>query len=131
MNESRLPLSSTTKSIFFPTFLPDGDHPFSRAEKGVYASNSSMAAPTAPVRAWLPPSRRAARFWRPGVARVEVEAAVSSAGTRVVEVMVTTAPSGWVLVRVSTISLEEVWDRDEVVVMGGTVEVVRVVSVVS
>jgi hypothetical protein len=60
-----------------------------------------------------------------------VEAAVSSAGTRVVEVMVTTAPSGWVLVRVSTISLEEVWDRDEVVVMGGTVDVVKVVSVVS
>lgn len=65
------------------------------------------------------------------MARVEVEAAVSSAGTRVVEVMVTTFPSGLVLVRVSTTSLEEVWDRDVVVVMGGTVEVVKVVSVAS
>ena len=61
--------------------------------------------------------------------RVEVDDGASSAGTKVVVVMVTTAPLGCVEVKVSTTALEVLAREDVVVVGGGTVEVDKVVSV--
>jgi hypothetical protein len=73
---------------------------------------------------------RTAEFWRLAAGPVELGAsvAVASPGTQVVEKTVTTSPFGAVLVNVWMTSLEV---RGGLVVddAGGTVEVVKVVSV--